>query len=111
MNRKQDLHQLQRLGQMILDSRLTALNAATRERQDSLDQLTNLARPAPPSDLPELSAKLAELSYQRWAEARRRELNLSLARQTAAWLDCRQAAQTAFGRSLALRHLVENVRK
>lgn len=107
MTRKDDLNQLRRLGDMILDSRLTALSTAARAREESLAQIANLARPPVASDLPELVQKNAELAYQRWADQRRAELNLSLARQTADWLECRQSAQMAFGRSLALRHLAE----
>jgi hypothetical protein len=43
--------------------------------------------------------------YERWAEARRAEINLTLARQTAEWIEARDAARQAFGRADALRRL------
>jgi hypothetical protein len=51
------------------------------------------------------AAVQAGLLYERWAEARRAEINLTLARQTAEWIEARDAARQAFGRADALRRL------
>jgi hypothetical protein len=43
--------------------------------------------------------------YQHWADLRRAEINLVLARQTVDWMEARGAAQSAFGRAEVLRQL------
>lgn len=40
--------------------------------------------------------------HQTWADARRSEINLLLARQTAAWIEARHAAARATGRARVL---------
>lgn len=66
--------------------------------------------PGPAEDLaPVLAGKVA-LTYDRWAEARRSELNLVIARQTAGWMDAQSAAQGAFGRVQALQGLAERLK-
>jgi hypothetical protein len=52
-----------------------------------------------------LAAARASLAYGRWADARRRELMVILARETAAALETRAAAAEAFGREQVLRRL------
>ena len=106
MTQKQDLARLTQISQLLLDQRLSRLTAAARSRQASLDQLAGLEEAAAPAGaLPEISAQLASLAYQRWAEARRAEINLALARQTAEWIEARDAARLAFGRTDALQTL------
>jgi hypothetical protein len=48
---------------------------------------------------------LAALRYAGWADARRAEINLRLARQTALWLQAQADARLAFGRADVLRRL------
>jgi len=45
------------------------------------------------------------MRYQLWADQRRAEINLTLARQTATWLEARTEAAQAFGKSQALEGL------
>lgn len=98
---------LRPLADMLLEARLTALQAAAAARAASLDRLADLERAAPATDLPDIAAAEVGMRYQRWADQRRAELNLTLARQTAAWIEARQAAAQAFGRSQALRGLAD----
>jgi hypothetical protein len=100
------LARLARLAGMIRDLRLAGLERAARARADSRARLAGLALAPCASDLGAIAAAQAELRYQSWAEARRAEINLTLARQTAEWLDAQDAARRAFGRSLALQALL-----
>jgi hypothetical protein len=110
MSKSQQLAQLQELTNMILDHRLGAARAAARLREDTLRKIDALR--APPAILADsgetggicggISGAIAALSYQSWAEARRIELRQVLATQTAAWLDAKDAAQHAFGKSQSL---------
>lgn len=109
MSARARLAALGAIGQLMLDARLAELRAAAAARAQSLDRLEALvARPAP--DLEPIAAAQAELRYQRWAEARRAEINLQLARQTAAWMAAEEAARQAFGKTEALRLLREKLR-
>jgi len=105
MSRDNPVDRLAALGGLILDLRLNALQAAVRARQESLDRLAGLAVAMPDVDLSPVAAHRAEVRYQAWADARRTEINLALARQTARMLEDRDAARQAFGRAQALRAL------
>lgn len=106
MNRRSQIQQLGLIGQLLLDTRLAALRSAAAAREDSEHRLAGLVVPDLCSGtLPEIPAQLAVLGYQRWADARRSEINLTLARQTAEWIEARDAAREAFGRVEALRVL------
>jgi len=110
MNRAEQRQQIDRfraLGDLLLQARLSALQAAAAARTASLDRLADLDRPAPATDLPALAAAGVGLRYDRWADQRRAEINLTLARQTATWIEARQAAALAFGRSQALDALAQ----
>jgi hypothetical protein len=116
MSRNDQMTRLGEISGLMLDVRLAALQAANRAKEESLAQLAGLAAPvAPAKGLSEVTAELAALSYQRWADVRRAELNLVLARQTAVWMDAREAARQAFGKKQALagiaRKLAENAPK
>ena len=103
MTRAQDLAKLETLAQLALDHRLTALRTAADDRSRSQMQIGALDRSAEPADLPPVAAGLVALRYRLWADQRRTELNTVLARQTADWLEARDAARLAFGRLDALR--------
>ncbi len=110
MSKQKELHRLQQLAGLKLDAMLLVLTAASRARQDSLDQLAGLAIPESlPTGLPELVSRRAALTYQRWAECRRVEINQLLARQTADWLTAQDAARVAFGQTEALRLLASRL--
>ncbi len=106
MNRAAQIAKLGQISRLLLDSRLARLQAAARACRESEDRLAGLNVPdAEPGTLPEIAASLASLNYQRWADARRLEINLVLARQTSTMIEARDAAREAFGRSEALRGL------
>ena len=46
------------------------------------------------------------MRYQLWADQRRSDINLTLARQTVTWTEARQDAARAFGRDQALNRLI-----
>ena len=98
---------------VILEARLADLRAANALREATQARIAALERrTAPPTD-PEMSpVSLArnDLLYDRWVESRRVELNLRLARETAAWHEERARAATALGRTDALRRLEDQLR-
>ena len=99
------LRPLVEISQLMLDHKLAALTRAAAAREESRTRLAGLSRPLAETDLPLAAAAQAGLLYERWAEARRAEINLTLARQTAEWIEARDAARQAFGRADALRRL------
>jgi len=103
MSQKQQLARLGQLANLLLDSRLAVLQAAARARQETEAQLAGLMVPPPVAEnVSEIAAAMAGLSYQQWADARRGELNMHLARQTVTWMEAREAAREAFGKKQAL---------
>ena len=106
MRDRDKLAQLSMLCQMVLDTRLIALRQAALARQQSLDHLTELDRPQPETDLSPIIAGEVAIRYQLWADQRRSDINLTLARQTVAWTEARQDAARAFGRDQALNRLI-----
>jgi hypothetical protein len=111
MSRAKDLSQLADLAQLMLDHRLGTLKASSDRLEQSRMQLSALNQTAEPVDLDPVTAVKVGLDYERWADVRRAELNLVIARQTAAWLEARGDAQTAFGRVQALRSVAEKIRE
>ena len=99
------LRPLVEISQLMLDHKLAALTRAAAAREESRTRLAGLSRPLAETDLPLAAAAQAGLLYERWAEARRAEINLTLARQTVEWIEARDAARQAFGRADALRRL------
>ena len=102
-----DLAPLVRLSGMVLDAELARVRRAAAARDASLAALAALAlAPSrPDDDISPIATAQAGLRYQRWADARRAEINIRLARQTAEWMTRRAEAATAFGRAEALRSL------
>ena len=101
---------LRSLSDLIFDARLSALHAAAAARADSLERLADLERPVTATDLPDISAAEVWMRYQGWADQRRAEINLTLAWQTAEWIEARQAASLAFGKLQALKGIAKNVK-
>lgn len=95
------------ISRLMLDQKLAELDRAARACAESRARLAGLAAPAVETDLPLPVAAQAGLLYDRWADARRAEINQTLARQTARWIEARDAAARAFGRAEALRRLSE----
>jgi hypothetical protein len=104
--KEQDLRRLGELTGLMLDHRLAVLRKAAEAKAQSETALAALSRPMPEGDgLVGASAELSALAYERWADARRAEINQQLARQTHIWMEARDAAQIAFGKAEALRRL------
>lgn len=110
MKQRDQIHRLQQVANLMLDLRLNELHAAARQRQESLDRIAGL-NVIHSSDLPPIAAAQAEMLYQRWAEARRAEINQTLARQTAEWMEAQVRARRAFGQTQALEAVREKIRK
>lgn len=106
---KPELDRLAALARMVSQARLAELERAVRARDKSRKKLAALNRPLPEGADPLALAPVA-LRHDRWAEARRREINLVLARQTATWLQALEVARGAFGRAEVLRKLAERKR-
>ncbi len=101
------LKQLGELADLIFEMRLSRLETAARAKSESEALLRGLDQPAASEEgLIATAAAVAGLAYQRWAERRRSEINLQLARQTAEWHEAREGAREAFGRTEALRRLL-----
>ncbi|MBL9051736.1 MAG: hypothetical protein JNK19_16610 [Tabrizicola sp.] len=105
MRKSDQLARMSDLAQLILDHRLAALRQASGQLEQSRMQLQAINSAGADSDLPPVEAERVGLAYQRWADIRRAELNLVIARQTAACIDARGEAAHALGRLQALRGL------
>lgn len=105
MSEKEKLHRLAEVSSLMLDTKMLALERAARARQRSLDLIAELNRPAAPTDLPLVAAAEVALCYALWADQRRSEINLLLARQTVEWVEARQEAARAFGRNQVVQKL------
>ncbi len=99
------------LAQLMLDHRLSQLRKTRIDLDRSRSQLQAINAAAEPADLPMVAAQTVALTYQRWADVRRSDLNLVIARQTVDWIGARDDAGTAFGRLQALRGLSEKLEK
>lgn len=109
MSRARDLDCLMALAAMVREARRSDLARAMQAREATRAHIAALDRPAV-SALDPLAEAQAALRYGRWADARRAELNLSLARQTAAWIDARGAAAKATARADVIGDLVQSER-
>jgi hypothetical protein len=97
---------------LIKDMALNNLRAAEAERALLHDRLRVLSQsPSLPEDLPPAALHEVTLRYQRWAELRRREIEVSLARQNALCDRARDAARQAFGRDAVLTELIAKPRR
>lgn len=110
MTKPADLKRLAEVAQVMLDHRLDQLRGTAAELDRSRMQRAALAPAPSPADLDPVMAGKVALAYDRWADHRRAELNLVIARQTAAWMDARGEAQTAFGRVQALQSLATRLK-
>jgi hypothetical protein len=106
-----DIERLADLAQLMLDHRLGQLRASTSELERSRMQLLSVNQAAQPAGLDPVTAEKIALTYDRWADRRRSELNLVIARQTVNVIEARGAAQTAFGRVQALQGLATRLKR
>ena len=103
MNKTQQLDKLRQIAALLFDARLARLKALALAKLETEGHLADLAgAPVHAPSLSEIAIEGVSLRYERWADARRAELNLKLARQTADWLDAQGAARLAFGKTQAL---------
>ena len=103
MSKHDQLRRLQQVASLMFDSRLAQLKTTARAMQETRDHLANLATaPEESTAMPPIAMAVAALRYYRWTDVRRADLNLTLARQTADWLNAREAARAAFGKTQAL---------
>lgn len=106
MTKAKDIHRLAAVAQLMLDHRLGQLRNAAAELERSRMQLAAINQAARPAeDLAPVVAEKVALTYDRWADARRSELNLVIARQTVDWMEARTDAKGAFGRLQVLQGL------
>lgn len=105
MTKSSDMVRMAELAQLVLDHRLGRLRSAAAELERSRQQIAALDLSATPPDLEPVTTEKVALAYNRWADQRRSELNLVIARQTVDWMEARGEAQTAFGRVQALQGL------
>lgn len=111
MTTAKDLRRLADVAQLILDHRLGRLRTLAAELDRSRMHLASInANGRPNNELEPMTAERVGIVYDRWADARRAELNLVIARQTAGWIEARNDAQDAFGRVQALRGLATRLR-
>ena len=110
MTKAKDLARLSQITQLILDLKLADLRKAAAKRQHSLDLLAGLNHAPVVTDVSLLAAHQVDLRYRQWADARRAEINLLLARQTADTHLARDAAGHAFGKDQALRSIKAKLR-
>ena len=111
MTKSGDIRRLAGLAQLVLDHRLGLLRTTTADLERSRMQLASVNAAAEPADLGPVMAEKVALAYDRWADVRRSELNLVIARQTVDWMEARSEAQTAFGRVQALQGLATRLRE
>lgn len=102
MTTAKQIVRLGQISQLVLDVKLAALHSAASKRQHSLDLLDALNTVGTATDLSLVAQHQTNLRYQHWAQARRVELNLVLARQTADLTAARDEAVLVFGRNQAV---------
>lgn len=98
------------LADLVLQDRLAKLRKAAAARATTQAQIEGLAE-APAEGLDPLVAARQSVQYQLWADARRQELNLVLARQTAQWMTAHAAAANAFGRAQVTERIAETAKR
>lgn len=110
MTSAKDLRRLGELTGMMLDIRLADLRRAAALRDECTALLKDIQAPPPVVEgLEGAASELAQLTYQRWVDLRREELNRQLAEKTADWLEAADAARSAFGKDRALTSLTARV--
>lgn len=111
MTKQDQMRRLQQVAGLVFDSKLVKLKATACALQETKSHLADLvAMPVCSNELPQIALAVAALRYESWADVRRAELNLTLARQTAEWLDARDDARLAFGKTQALESVTAKIR-
>ena len=110
MSKPRDLGRLAVLAGLLRDRKLDDLRATRLQREATQGRLAALVA-GPAEGLSPVAAAQSALLYQRWVDGKRAEINLQLARDTAAWLEAQAAARTAFGRAQVLDVLKDRLGK
>jgi hypothetical protein len=111
MSRASDLSRLAKVAQLMLDHQLSQLHNAAADLERSRMQLAAVNQAAQPAGLEPVTAEMVALTYDRWADQRRSELNLVIARKTVDWMEARCDARAAFGRVQALQGLATRLKE
>lgn len=104
MKKQAKITQLKLLSDLIFDQHSAKLQACAAARGASLQRLADL-RVTAQTELDPITQAQSMIRYERWADARRADINVVLARQTVDWMEARTAAKMAFGRAEILRQL------
>lgn len=99
------LGQLKHVSDLMLDQRLLALRAAQTARVATQDRIAALDMPYFAEGCFIAIAARAALLYEAWADGRRRDLNLILARQTVTEIEAKVDARIAFSKQRVLENL------
>ena len=110
MSNARDLGPLAVLAGLLRDRKLDDLRAARLQREATQGRLAALGA-GPAEGLSPVAAAQSALLYQRWVDGKRAEINLQLARDTAAWLEAQAMARAAFGRAQVLDVLKDRAAK
>ena len=105
------LDRLLALAAMQRDIDLAKLGQLAEARAETRARLEDLRRSAsaPVATDPVLMG--VRQRHRLWADAQRAELNITLARQEAAWLEARDHTRRSFGRAAVLERLAERQRE
>lgn len=101
---------LQEISGVILDRRLALLRACGAARSTSLKLLQDLEPKESGEEIEPIALAKSNLQYQAWADRRRAEINILLARQTVDLIEARKLAMSAFGKADAIRHLIAQLK-
>lgn len=100
------LSQLVTISGLLLDVKLSQVKAAASAKSATEKQLSALSESEMSNaQFFDIANAISQLSYQRWADGRRLDLNRTLAMQTAVWLDASDDARREFGKNQVLSKL------
>ena len=113
MTDRSRIARLAELAALVSDAELARLAAAQAAVAQTGERLSVLKPALVGSDSALSAVALAgvHLRYERWAEARRQEINRQLARDMAQMIKARESARQAFGRAAVLRAMAERDRR
>lgn len=109
MTPKDQMAQLAQLACLLRDRDLALLAQSSRRKAEIEAQLRRLDTSAGPVALSPVVASQIVDRFDFWRSQRRIALNQSLARETAAWITAKSAAQRSFGRAEVLGKLTKRI--
>lgn len=99
------LRRLATIAALIRDARLEMVKRCAHAQGQTSQRLEDLQKKGPAEDMDPIAMNSVRLNYEAWADARRRDLLITLARQRAELGEAEAAAREAFGRAEALRKI------